>query len=154
MKQSQLYALYDSDPESVVVDFLEYVRASYGLPEAPAVLDMGCCPGRLLVPLSQFGWSVTGYEPDSDYAPAAREALRDVPGAEFRQGSFGDLEERAAYDLIAAVNGPTTISWSRQPAATRSSDALGHFVREVSCSWICRTSCGFSMTTANRLRCV
>ena len=40
MKQSQLYALYDSDPESVV-DFLEYVRASYGLPEAPAVLDMG-----------------------------------------------------------------------------------------------------------------
>ena len=41
MKQSQLYALYDSDPESVV-DFLEYVRASYGLPEAPAVLDMGC----------------------------------------------------------------------------------------------------------------
>ena len=47
MKQSQLYALYDSDPESVV-DFLGYVRASYGLPEAPAVLDMGeardvCC---------------------------------------------------------------------------------------------------------------
>ena len=44
MKQSQLYALYDSDPESVV-DFLEYVRASYGLPEAPAVLDMGLWPG-------------------------------------------------------------------------------------------------------------
>ena len=40
MKQSQLYALYDSDPESVV-DFLEYVQASYGLPEAPGVLDMG-----------------------------------------------------------------------------------------------------------------
>ena len=101
MKQSQLYALYDSDPESVV-DFLEYVRASYGLPEAPAV----CGPGRLRVPLSLLGWSVTRYEPDSDYAPAAREALRDVPEAEFRQGGFGDLEERAAYDLIAAVNGP------------------------------------------------
>ena len=40
MKQSQLYPLYDSDPESVG-DFLEYVRASYGPPEAPAVLDMG-----------------------------------------------------------------------------------------------------------------
>ena len=49
---------------------------------------------------------MTGYEPDSDYAPTAREALRDVPEAEFRQGGFGDLEERAAYDLIAAVNGP------------------------------------------------
>ena len=41
MKQSQLYALYDSAPESVV-DFLEYVQASYGLPEALGVLDMGC----------------------------------------------------------------------------------------------------------------
>ncbi len=40
MKQSQLYTLYDSDPKPVV-DFLEEVRASYGLPEAPAVLDMG-----------------------------------------------------------------------------------------------------------------
>ena len=47
MKQSQLYPLYDSDPESVG-DFLEYVRASYGLPEAPAVLDMGCARGGLL----------------------------------------------------------------------------------------------------------
>ena len=38
MKQSQLYALYDSDTVSVV-DFLDYVRASYGLPEVPAVLE-------------------------------------------------------------------------------------------------------------------
>ena len=29
IKQSQLYALYDSDPASVV-DLFEYVRASYG----------------------------------------------------------------------------------------------------------------------------
>ena len=85
-----------------MVDFLEYVRASYGLPEAPAVVARDVC----WYPLSQLGWSVTGYEPDSDYAPAAREALRDVPEAEFRQGGFGDLEERAAFDLIAAVNGP------------------------------------------------
>jgi len=106
---------------------LEYVRASYGLPEAPAVLDMGCGPGRLLVPLSQLGWSVTGYEPDSDYAPAAREALRDVPEAEFRQGGFGDLEERAAYDLIAAVNGP--YYYLLEPAARR--DALQRCARAL-----------------------
>jgi hypothetical protein len=123
------------------------MRALYGLPEVPAVLDMGLCPGRLLVPLSQLGWSVTGYELDSDYAPAAREALRDVPETEFRQGGFGDLEERAAYDLIAAVNGP--YYYRLEPTARR--DALGHFAREVTCSWICRTSCGFSRTTTNRL---
>jgi len=149
MKQSQLYALYESDP-TPIVHFLEYVRASYGLPEAPAVLDMGCGPGRLLVPLSQLGWRVTGYEPDSDYASAARETFREVSEATFRQGGFGDLEERTVYDLIAAVNGP--YCYILEPTARR--DALGHFAREVSCSWICRTSCGFSRTTANLLRCV
>lgn len=107
-------------------------------------------PGRMLLPLIQMGFRVTGYEPDSDYAPAAREALRDVPEAEFRQGGFGDLGERAAYDLIAAVNGP--YYFRLEPPVRR--DALGHFAREESCSWICRTSCGFSRTTANRLRCV
>ena len=44
MKQSQLHALYDSDPEPVV-DFLEDVRASYGLPEAPAVYGPGTSAG-------------------------------------------------------------------------------------------------------------
>ena len=71
MNQDQLYALYDSDPEPIV-EFFDYLRDLYELPRPGTLLDMGCGPGRLLGPLSQTGWIVTGYEPDPDYAPSAR----------------------------------------------------------------------------------
>ena len=67
---------------------------------------------------------MTGYEPD---APAAREALRDVPEAEFSQGGLGGLEERAAYDFIAAVNGP--YYYLLEPATRR--DALQRCARAL-----------------------
>ena len=103
MKQSDLYRLYDREPEPIV-DFLAYLRKAYDIPRPGHVLDMGCGPGRLLGPLVDAGWVVTGYEPDPDYAEAARDALGSR--GRFVQGGFLDLNEIQAYDLVIAVNGP------------------------------------------------
>ena len=105
MDQSQLYTVYDRDPEPIV-DFLDYLRDLYGLPRPGTLLDMGCGPGRLLAPLATSDWIVTGYEPDPDYATAAQEVVRPWTEGRFRQGGFLDLDELQAFDLIAAVNGP------------------------------------------------
>jgi len=105
MKQSQLYAVYETDP-GPVVDFIGYLRELYTLPSPGRLLDMGCGPGRLLAPLAESGWAVTGYEPDADYAAAAQEVAEHLPDVQVHQRGFLDLEEDSEYDLIAAVNGP------------------------------------------------
>lgn len=105
MDQARLYSLYETDPGPVVA-FLRHVADSHGLPPRLRALDVGCGPGRLLAPLAALGWRVTGLEPDSDYAAAAREKAADLDGADARLGGFGDVEATGEYDLIAAVNGP------------------------------------------------
>lgn len=105
MDQSQLYQLYDREP-GPIVEFLEHLRTTYGLPRPGTILDMGCGPGRLLAPLAAADWTVVGYEPDAGYAPAARERLRGLRNGRFRQAGFLDLDETEAFDLIAGVNGP------------------------------------------------
>lgn len=126
MNQAQLYALYESDPAPVIA-FLRYLAGAYGLAGSPRVLDVGCGPGRLLAPLTALGWSVTGLEPDPDYAEAASRAAAGLEGARVRRGGFGDIDETAAYDLVAAVNGPysylPTLE-ARRDAIERASRAL------------------------------
>ncbi len=116
MDQSQLYALYDTDP-TPIVEFLERIRTRYGLPRPGTALDMGCGPGRLLAPLAAADWTVVGYEPDPDYTRAAQEVLRQLPGGRFHQAGFLDLVEENAFDLIVAVNGP--YSYLQEPRDRR-----------------------------------
>jgi SAM-dependent methyltransferase len=126
MDQSQLYALYDREPDPIVA-FLEYVRDLYELPRPGSVLDMGCGPGRLLAPLAASEWSVVGYEPDPDYAESARATVAELPNGRFRQAGLLDLDEVAAFDLIAAVNGPYSYVLApkdRREALRRCSQAL------------------------------
>lgn len=105
MDQSQLYSLYDSDPAPIAA-FLGYLRESYGLPTPTKVLDMGCGPGRMLRPLAESGWIVSGYEPDPEYAAAAEEAAQGLPGVRIRRAGLLDLDEVAAFDMVALINGP------------------------------------------------
>ena len=142
MDQSQLYSLYDSDP-GPVVGFIEYLRELYSIPRPGRLLDLGCGPGRLLVPLSGSGWTITAYEPDPDYAAAAREVAGHLPDVQFHQRGFLDLDEESAYDLIAAVNGPyyyVREASSRRDALARCARALRPggvvFLELSSFSWI------------------
>ena len=116
MDQRQLYSLYDSDSAPIVA-FLDHLRETFGLPDHASVLDMGCGPGRMLRPLAQAGWIVTGYEPDPDYAISAREVAGAIPGATFRQAGLLDLKEDSAFDLIALINGP--LSYILDPGGRR-----------------------------------
>ena len=126
MNQAQLYALYESDPARVVA-FLRHLTNAYGLSGPLRVLDVGCGPGRLLAPLTELGWTLTGLEPDPDYAEAAARAAADLEGAHVRRGGFGDIDESSAYDLVAAVNGPysyLTTFEARRDAVERAARAL------------------------------
>lgn len=126
MNQAQLYALYESDPAPVVA-FLRHLADAYGLSGSLRVLDVGCGPGRLLAPLTALGWTVTGLEPDPEYAKAAVRTAASLKDARVRQGGFGDIDESSAYHLIAAVNGPysyLTTFEARRDAVERAARAL------------------------------
>src|SRR4051794_3887977 len=70
------------------------------------ILDMGCGTGRLLPGLAAMGWRVVGYEPNAQYAEAARALVADVQGVEVITGGFLDLDDDQAYDMICAINDP------------------------------------------------
>lgn len=54
----------------------------------------------------QIGWQVAGLEVDADFYAQAVELAKTLPGAEVEQGGFNDIRQRAAFDLVTAVNGP------------------------------------------------
>lgn len=105
MNEARLYSLYETDP-APVVSFLDHLVKNYGLSRPIHCLDVGCGPGRLLAPLADLGWRVTGLEPLAAYATAAAQEAAGLDGVSVRHGGFGDIDEGETYDLIAAVNGP------------------------------------------------
>lgn len=85
---------------------LELAQA-YALPENLHFLDVGCGPGRLLLPMANSGWRVTGLEPDRDYVTAASQLQAHSPQIiAVHQGGFDAIYEQSHYHLIAAVNNP------------------------------------------------
>ncbi len=56
-----------------------------------SALEIGCGPGRLMLPLSEIFGTVQGVDVSGEMIALARENLRDVPRAEVRQNSGADL---------------------------------------------------------------
>jgi SAM-dependent methyltransferase len=103
--QTLVYNAFDSDPAPIVA-FLTWLAGEYSLPSALHVLDVGCGPGRMLREFTRLDWQVTGLEIDPDFYEQAQKTAADLTGAQVQQGGFGDIEEIATYNLIAAVNSP------------------------------------------------
>ncbi|HEU5034496.1 MAG TPA: class I SAM-dependent methyltransferase [Mycobacteriales bacterium] len=96
-------ALYDAPPEDEQ-EFVRWVAQTFHGDEVARVLDMGCGTGRLLAGLAAQDWQVVGYEPNPDYAEAARRVARDLPGVDVVKGGFLDLVEERTFDVIFAIN--------------------------------------------------
>jgi SAM-dependent methyltransferase len=67
------------------------------------LLDVGCGTGRLFGEYAARNVTVTGLEPDADFRAVA---IQRASGIDVRAGRFLEIEDRAAFDVIAAVNGP------------------------------------------------
>jgi SAM-dependent methyltransferase len=100
---AELYALFDTDP-APIVDFLAWLVGSYSLSLRPDVLDVGCGPGRLLRPLADRGWQVTGIEPDRAFRAQASATARGLSNVKVLPGSFSDITAERTFDLVIGIN--------------------------------------------------
>ncbi len=72
--------------------------------KAERVLDIGCGSGPLFAPLASRGISVTGIEPAPSMLELARAEAARFPGqVQVREGSWEELDEKDAYDMVAAL---------------------------------------------------
>lgn len=105
LSESDLYSFYDGDP-TPIVEFIEWLAASYEIAGSLSILDIGCGPGRLLLPIAGLGWRVVGMEPRAGYASAASRLASGHDAIEVRKGGFADITADCEFDLITAVNDP------------------------------------------------
>lgn len=102
---SQLYSVFSPKP-GAVVNFIQWLAHSYRLSCHLSILDVGCGPGKMLPEYKQLGWRVVGLEVDTDFYIQAVELAKTLEGVEVQQGGFNEIKQRAAFDMITAVNGP------------------------------------------------
>ena len=102
---TELYNLFDSDG-SHIVTFLEWLAKTYLLPAQLDVLDVGCGPGRILIPMAERNWQIVAMEPNTEYHAAANQIASQYNNITVVGGGFGEIEQENAYDMIVAVNGP------------------------------------------------
>ncbi|CAN5147166.1 hypothetical protein BH24GEM2_BH24GEM2_11200 [soil metagenome] len=100
---SELYSASDSDP-APIVNFVEALAARYGLPQPLQVLDVGCGPGRLLIPLEKLRWQVTGMEPNPEFFASAQAVAGSSRRVTVLQGGFLDIDQHELFDLVVAIN--------------------------------------------------
>jgi SAM-dependent methyltransferase len=96
-----------------------------------------------LEPLTSSDWAVTGFEPDQEYVKAAHESASRNSSVTVRHAGLLDLDERSAFDLIAAVNDPYLYlleAQSRRDALHRAYQALRPggvvFLEHVNFLWV------------------
>jgi 2-polyprenyl-3-methyl-5-hydroxy-6-metoxy-1,4-benzoquinol methylase len=94
-----------------------------GLNARSRVLDLGCGPGSLTLPLSRFGGTTLGIDADASMISAARQAA-EIAGADidWRVGSSFDLgADLAPLDLITIAR---AFHWMDREAALKRFDEI------------------------------
>jgi SAM-dependent methyltransferase len=71
-------------------------------PNARRILEIGCGPGRLMLPLSRIVGEVHGIDVSDEMISLAQESLRDIPGAHLYTGTGSDLAPlpAAQFDYV------------------------------------------------------
>jgi SAM-dependent methyltransferase len=77
--------------EVVPVFEREFVRLRPAMPSERRALEIGCGPGRLMLPMSRHFGEIHGVDVSEEMAALARTRLADVPGAQVHVTSGADL---------------------------------------------------------------
>lgn len=94
-----------------------------GLKPGDAVMDLGCGPGLLAVPLARHGFEVTAVDPEPDMIAACGDAAREAGVAiDVRRGSSFDLP--AGLGPFRLVTMGRSFHWMDREATLRILDGL------------------------------
>lgn len=94
------------------------VEALAALPPGASVIDLGCGPGRVAVPLARRGHRVTGVDAQERYLERARaHAARDGVPLALRRGDIARLADEAAFDAALCLF--TSFGYFADPADDR-----------------------------------
>jgi SAM-dependent methyltransferase len=100
---AEVYRAFDTPPDNAVAFLLAFAE-NKRLPVNCQVLDLGCGPGRFLLPLADLEWRVDGIEPDPSYAAAAKAIAAGKAGVSVFYGTLDRYETDTRYDLCILMN--------------------------------------------------
>jgi SAM-dependent methyltransferase len=120
---SSAAAFYDTYRVAYDEDVIAWAARAVGVDSTSRVLDLGCGPGSLTVPLARLAGEVVGLDPEpAMLAAAAERARRDGVSVRLVEGSSNDL---------AVVPGPfrlvtmgRSFHWMDRPATLEALDRL------------------------------
>ena len=104
-------------PDSLIA----WVIAEAGLRAGDAVMDLGCGPGLLAVPLARLGMKVTAVDPEPDMVEACAAAAREASvGLAVVQGSSFDLPA-GSFQLVTMGR---SFHWMDREATLKALDGI------------------------------
>jgi len=98
-------------PEDLIDEAIQKAGLLNSNGKMARVLEIGCGPGTMTLPLAQRGFQVVAVEPGSGMIAKAREVCQAYSNVEFHQQSFKEYiqKEDAPFDAIIAA---TSLHWA------------------------------------------
>lgn len=95
----------EPQPAPEEMDFLNWSFRNLAQREVREVLDIGCGQGRLLIPLAQEGWRMSGLDSSPEMLAVCRRRLERLGvNANLEVAGMESLEDEQAYDALIALD--------------------------------------------------